>query len=532
MRRVAPVVLLAVAVTFASCGRRAARSPATPEPAPPTDTAAQREAQERREREVADSLQRIRDSLAARPAPADTTAPPPPAAEAPPERCILDFRNLDPTRALIITDPVSRRRVTIVSGGIRGRCRNQDITIEADSAESYEQNNLHILIGNVRYREPRVAIDADRATYFRTEERLLLEQNVHIVLQESPGTIDGPRVEYYRAVQGVRDQPRFVAYERPTLTYVETDSAGRELPPARLNANVITGEGDSTFYASGQVVLTRELLTATGDSGMLDGRTNLARLMKDPVIVSRDSTPFTLRGRVIDIYGASRRVDRVIAIDSGHAESDELTLRADTIDLRVQDNQLERAFAFGTTGAHATTPQRDVIADSLDVIMPDGQLRELRAIGKAFAESDPDTTRVHTDERDWIRGDTIIALFDSTTRSDTATRARAAAGADSTTRADSSSQPQLRQLHAVGNASAYYQVPADSGNRERPGINYARGREIRLTFEAGEVDRVYVVDQASGIYLEPKPDSTAQPPSSAPRPPTPGTTRPPARRTP
>src|SRR5690606_25820191 len=105
------------------------------------------------------------------------------------------------------------------------------------------------------------------------------------------------------------------------------------------------------------------------DSAVLDGTRDYARLMIGPVIESRERDPYTLRGRVIDLYGAARRVERVVAIDSGRVESDQLTLVADTIDLRVAEGQLERAIAFGTTGAHATTAERDVIADSLDVIM-------------------------------------------------------------------------------------------------------------------------------------------------------------------
>jgi hypothetical protein len=172
---------------------------------------------------------------------------------------------------------------------------------------------------------------------------------------------------------------------------------------------------------------------------------------------------------------------------------------SDTLDMRLSNRKLNRAFAFGPNGAHATTKDRDIIADSLDVIMPDQRIRELRAIGKAFAESDPDTIKVRTDERDWIRGDTLIARFDSLAPADT-------------------SQPAMRDLYASGDASAFYQMPADSANRSKPGINYVTGRVIRLAFEDGEVNTVTVTDQASGVYLLPATDSTAR---------RPGTTRPP-----
>jgi hypothetical protein len=240
---------------------------------------------------------------------------------------------------------------------------------------------------------------------------------------------------------------------------------------------------------------------------MLDANHRFARLMKGPVIESRGEEPFTLRGRVVDLFGTARQIDRVLAIDSARAASSEFDLEADTIDLRTRDRRLQRAFAFGTTGAYATTPDRDILADSLDIVMPDQRIRELRAIGKAYAESDPDTLKIRTEERDWMRGDTVIARFDSVARGD-------------------STRPRLIDLFAAGEASAYYQVAADSVDRSRPGINYITGRVIRLGFQNGEVETVSVTDQVSGVYLTPlpgdsgaaRPDQTRRPLPSLPAP--------------
>jgi hypothetical protein len=424
--------------------------------------------------------------------------------------CVLDLPNTPQTRFLYIVDPITKKAFTVFGGGIVGHCRGQDITITADSAESYEVNDLHILIGNVKYRETRYAIDAQRVTYFRAEERLLFQDDVHAVMTKDAATLDGKQLEYFRPVRGLRDRARIVATQRPRLTYVEKDSAGRDQPPIVVLGNTILGEGDSTFYATGDVRLERTDVVATGDSAMLDGARRFSRLMKGPVVESKGDRPFTLKGRIIEMYGAARQVDRVVAIDSANAVSKEFTIISDTLDLRIANSKLNRAFAFGPSGARATTKDRDIIADSLDIVMPDQRIRELRAIGKAFAESDPDTVRVRTDERDWIRGDTLIARFDSVATADT-------------------SQPPIRDLFAAGEASAYYQMPADSVDRSRPGINYVTGRVIRLTFKDREVETVTVTDQASGVYLTPLPaDSVrrpgpARPPGAAP----PATRRPP-----
>ncbi len=509
------VLILVGAIALGSCGRSGQRPlPATGTPAA-ADTAAERRAREAADRAREDSIKASVAAPVAPPVAAAPAAPPttPPAAVAAPERrCVLDLLNTDSTRAQRIQDPTTKKHFTYVGGGLVGKCRGQDITIEADSAESYEINDLHILIGNVKYRETRYAIDARRVTYFRAEERLLFQEDVHAVMTKEAASLDAVQLEYFRPVRGIRDRERIVATQRPRLTYVEKDSAGRDQPPVTVLANTIIGDGDSTFHAMGDVRLERSDLTAVGDSALLDGAHHFSRLMKGPVVESRGTQPYTLKGRVIELYGAGRQVERVMAIDSASATSKEFTLRSDTIDLRVKGEKLDRAFAFGPSGAFATTKERDIVADSLDIVMPGQRIRELRAIGKAFAESDPDSTKIVSDERDWIRGDTLIARFDSVAASDTTT-------------------PRIRDLFASGEASAYYQIAADSGDRSRPGINYVTGRVIRLTFQANEVQNVTVTDQVSGVFLAPVAVDSAATPRRPARPPAPapGARRPPMR---
>src|SRR5206468_9548164 len=137
---------------------------------------------------------------------------------------------------------------------------------------------------------------------------------------------------------------------------------------------------------------------------------------------------------VIDVYSHNRQVERVVATPNGHALSQDLELVADSIDLRVQNNQLQRAIAWGKTRAHAVSPDREIIADSIDAIMPGQRMREVRALRKAYANSVPDTAHVISSERDWMRGDTIIAQFDTVAISDTTTK------------------PVPRRIIAIGNA--------------------------------------------------------------------------------
>ena len=409
----------------------------------------------------------------------------------PAERCVMDMLNTPETRSQSVRDPTSGKYFTYVGGGVNGKCRSQNITFRGDSLESYDQTQLYILIGNAQYKEPRVTINAQRATYFRAEERVLMEGDVRAVM-ENGAVMVAPRAEYFRAVRGIRTRSRLVATLRPALSLTEKDSLGRPRPPTNLNANEITADGDSIFIANGKVILNRTDLVATGDSAYMDNGTQWSRLMKGPVMQSKSDQPFTLKGRVIDLYGSARQVNRVVAIDSAKATSKDLELIADTLDLRVKENKLERAYAFGPSGAAARTPERDIVADSLDVVMPHQRIRELRAIRRAYAESDPDTTKIVSDERDWLRGDTIVASFDSLAPNDT------------------TSKPRIRAILASGRASSFYQVPSNSGVKDKAGVNYVRGNRIHLDFAAGDVETVTVTDQVSGVYLEASSDTSTK----------------------
>jgi hypothetical protein len=441
-----------------------------------------------------DSLVRITPdstSLNLPPLPSDSTKGINPAArkaEKPGERCLLD---VDGDRSQFIKDPISQKYTTYMGGGVVGRCRDQGITITADSAESYEQSQLYFLIGNVHYREKRVSLDSDRLSYFRAEERLLAEGNVKAVLEDS-STMVGSRMEYFRAVRGIRPRPKMIATARPTLTLYEKDSVGRKRgDPVKLVADNIIGEGDSLFTSWGRVELDRSDILARGDSMVLDNVRQTSRLMKAPYIESKGKDSFTLRGRVIDLFGRTRQVEKILAMDSAVAVNKDLTLSSDTIDLRVRENKLQRAYAFGPGGSSAVTKERTVLAESLDVFMPDQRLREMHAVRQAYAESDPDTLKIVSDERDWLRGDTIVARFDSLAKGDTTSR------------------PTMRALVASGSASSYYQLPNNQGPKTKPGLNYVRGRQIVVDFKERDVQTVTVFEKASGVYLEAQPDSVA-----------------------
>jgi hypothetical protein len=379
-----------------------------------------------------------------------------------------------------------------VGGGVRISCPSSDLRLSSDSLESYGDHGRFFLFGNVHYDEPRLSLTSDYLTYYQAEERIIANGNVNARLP-SGSTMRGPYAEYYRAIPVTRPATRLYANGRPAFTIVQRDSAGNPGEPLRVLANNVTMIGDSLVFAGGAVQATRPEVEARGDSMTLDSEAEYMVMMRDPVIEGRGERPFTLMGERIELTSTNRKLSRVLALRRGRARSQDMTLTSDTIDLRFANDLLQRSVAWGPSRAVASSPTQQLVADSLDVRMPDQRIREVFAVRNAAAYGRPDSTRFRADTTDWLRGDTIIARFDSTV-TDTARN---------TTR--------LRELEAMGSARAYYHLaPADT-SAGRPAINYVTGREIVISFRNQQVATVTVVNQAAGIYLEPRPDSTAAP---------------------
>ncbi len=406
-----------------------------------------------------------------------------------PRNCDLVFTNTPATGLNLVKDPTTGKYNTYFGRGVVWHCDGQNNLLTADSAEYYEDRGLLYLIGNVHYTEPRAKVDANTMTYFQADDHLHAEGNVVGVFSNG-STMHGPVADYYRSTPQ-RPLARLSAPNRPQLDLVRPDTSGRGRAPdkAHVDANQIVMEGDSLVYASGNVQITRPDLLAKGDSAFLDNGREFARLMREPSVEGKGERPFTLTGGVIDLYSKQRQLERVVATPKGHVLSKELELVSDSIDLRISANQIQRAVAFGTGRAHAISPDREMIADSIDAILPGQRVREVHAVGKAYANSVPDTATIISEERDWMMGDTIVALFDSIPAGDTTTKS------------------QVRRILATGSARSYYQMHSSNAPKNRPGVNYVRGREITAFFDAGKVSTVVVTDQAAGVYIEPVSES-------------------------
>ena len=137
----------------------------------------------------------------------------------------------------------------------------------------------------------------------------------------------------------------------------------------------------------------------------------------------KKAKPFTLTGDLIDLYSTNKKLNRIISRANAKAVSDSMTLTSDTLDLRVKNDQLDHAYAWGKKQqSRVVSPSQNMIADSLDVFMPGQRIQLVRALNRAFASGKPDTTKFiveQPDTTDWLKGDTIVAHFDSLPARDT-----------------------------------------------------------------------------------------------------------------
>lgn len=413
-------------------------------------------------------------------------------------------RAQQPTPCDLIPTPTTRLssdstpgvgRVIFIGGSVLFKCPQRKITLKGDSAEVYQDQHYQ-MVGHAVYDEPRFHVTADYLNYFPTDERVVGAGNVHAKLP-SGSTLVGPQAEYRRKAPKIRDREQISAIARPTITIVQTDSGGKPAPPMTVVANTVFMDGDSLIYGGGQVVITRPDISATGDSAFIDQGKETMRLMRNPRLQGKKDRPFTLTGDLIDMYSKNKKLERVLSRANAKAVSDSMTLKSDTIDLRVRNDLLDHAYAWGKKSrAHVDSPSQNMSADSLDVAMPGQRIQLVRALVKAHADGRPDTLHFHPvapDTLNWLNGDTIVAHFDTTR-----------------VKGDTSTTPQIRQLIARGNASSLYLLAPNDSSIHRPALNYMSARIITIDFDQQKVATVTTIDSVAGMYIEPKPDSSAK----------------------
>jgi hypothetical protein len=424
------------------------------------------------------------------------TAPVPPAPKpiAQSQRCIFQIDNVDRQGAVNETPTGTNY---FAGGNVRLRCRGMQISMQSDSVAAYGGSTVQF-IGHVQYRDSTLSMDADFGTYYKNGERWEARGNVDTKNLTTGSTLTGPALDYLRVVNGVRDTLEMYATGRPKIRYFETDSGGgKKVEPYLIVADRVRFKGNDRIWAGGKVTIDRSDFAARSDSMRLDtGKGSDGTLIGgEPILRGLGTDSFSLRGRRIDLALTERELSKIVARGQGHAINRDWDLTADTIVVDLKNRKLETTLAWGkTTRPYAVSTTYAMRADSLALDSPGQVLREVRGYGKAWLGGTVDSA---TKDRDWMRGDTVVASF---TPSDSAGRKRSV----------------LSRIDARAGAQSYHLEKNPKAPR-RPSINYARGDAITVTMKApaagvtSGVDRVDIRGKVDGIQLEASGDSTAVP---------------------
>lgn len=420
-----------------------------------------------------------------------------PAPASPADRCVFQVDNVDRQGAVNETPSGTNY---FAGGNVRLRCRGTQISMQSDSVAAYGGAVVQF-IGNVKYRDSTISMDADNGTYYKNGERWEARGRVSTRNLKTGSSLTGPSLDYFRAVKGVRDTLEMFAVGRPKINYVPSDSTAARAEPYLIVGDRVRFKGDDRIWAGGEVTIDRSDFAARSDSMRLDtGHGSDGVLLGgEPVLRGLGPDSFRIAGKRIDLTLANRELDGLVAKGSAHAISRDLDLVADTIALDLDKRKLEHSFAWGDPARTlATSPAYAMRAESLAIDSPAQRLREVRGFSAAWLGGAVDTL---SHDRDWMRGDTIIAQF---------------ASADS----GGKSRAVLSRIEARKLAQSYHLDPNLTSPR-RPSISYSRGDVIVVTMRppaAGGVDRVDIRGKVDGVQLEAAADSAPAAPDSTRKP--------------
>jgi lipopolysaccharide export system protein LptA len=331
-------------------------------------------------------------------------------------------------------------------------------------------------VGNVAFSDSISELTSDRASYYQDDDRLEAFDSVRLVNRENGSVLTGPHLVYTRASSTATDDAELFADRRPRVEY---RSDGDSKPPTFIVGDRVRLIGGSSAWAGGNVEIEQEGFAATGDSATLNLDSEDGVLIGHAETVGQDSVGYTLRGNRIAYRMVESELNWVQAQERAEGLSADWRIVGDTIEFAIADAKIQAGMVWGDSiTPRAMSETYTLSGDSLAVDLPDQILTEMRGFGDARATARTDSTST---EVDWIAGDSVVARFDSTS-----TGART-----------------LTELHASGNAQAFYQIYDEEEPDLPPGFNYSRGMRIIALFEEETLQRVDVIGQADGIYLEP-----------------------------
>ncbi|HET9065827.1 MAG TPA: hypothetical protein VFN22_08440 [Gemmatimonadales bacterium] len=423
------------------------------------------------------------------------------AQKAPARRCQLDVLSVD--REGYYED--FQAGVNYFAGGnVRMRCRNQPVFLDGDSLASYNQEVIW-LITKARYRDETIDLSADTLIYRKNDERLEMRGNVVARNLENGSTLEGPWVDYLRAVQGIRDSAEVVAQQRPTVTYRVLRAPGDSTDPAPyvVTTDGLRSRGSSWMQGWGNVEIDRDALHGRGDSVLyVRSEEDLVTLAGMPATLKQSGTDsFDVSGTHVRLGLDGEVLRQVDAFGSGRVNRGTVAVVADSVVLGFADGDLVSTRAWDhATPARVLADGFDVRGDSIAIDTPGERLRELRVFRRGVLMQPLDATELvplpdstGTDSlppiRNTMTGSAIVATF---------------ADHDSAGTVVS----RLTRILATGSATALFARSVIREGAPSPTINYTRGDTIIVEMHVGDSTGVREVrayrgsQPVDGVQLE------------------------------
>jgi len=221
------------------------------------------------------------------------------------ERCVFQIDNVERQGSVIETPQGTNY---YAGGNVQLSCRGTQITIRSDSLAAYGGNVVRF-IGNVKYRDSTLTMDADQGTYFKKGEKWEARGKVFTQNLRTGSKLTGPALDYYRVVKGVRDTLEMYATARPRIEYADAEPTGKPTEPYIIVADRVRFKGNDRLWGGGKVTIDRSDFSARGDSLRLDtGKGSDGTLVGGAPIMrglGRDS--FSLAGKRLDLKLQGRR---------------------------------------------------------------------------------------------------------------------------------------------------------------------------------------------------------------------------------
>src|SRR3954451_4999172 len=249
-------------------------------------------------------------------------------------RCVFQITNVDRQGAVVETPQGTNY---FAGGNVQLRCKGSQVTMQSDSVAAYGGAVVHF-IGNVKYRDSALTMDADKGTYYKNGEKWEARGRVSTNNLRTGSKMTGPALDYYRVVKGVRDTLEMYSTGRPRIEYTTADPGAKPGEPYIIVADRVRLKGNDRLWAGGKVTIDRTDFSARGDSLLLDtGKGDGTLVGGNPIMRGLGKDSFNIAGKRLDLRLNRRELTNVVAKGNGHAVSKEWDLVADTIGLDLKN---------------------------------------------------------------------------------------------------------------------------------------------------------------------------------------------------